>query len=52
MSWDLGIITTIAVAIIYGFVFGGREERIREYLRTRAHGWLRRRYVRAMVRAN
>jgi hypothetical protein len=51
MTWDLGIITTIAVAIIYAFVLGGREERIREYLRTRAHGWLRRRYVRAMVRA-
>ena len=43
--------TSLVAAILYGLFIANKEEAIRHYLKTRAVGFLRRRYVKALVSA-
>ena len=45
------IVVPLLLAIVYGLIFGGREDRIRAYLSAKRTGWLRRRYVKLFVGA-
>lgn len=54
LSWEsilYGMIASLVIVIPYGLLVAQREERIRGYLSVKRRGWVRRRYVKALVRA-
>lgn len=45
----ISTIVTIFGAIVYGLLFGQREDKIRNYLKRKKTGWIRKKYVNAFV---
>lgn len=47
----LSLSASVLVALVYGILFSQREDRVRQYLRQKRQGWLRRHYVLVFVGA-